>query len=127
MVDAPGGAENIMTEWLGLPPLAAAHGEQIDDLIGLIHVFMLVLFVGWGGFFAYTLVRFRRSRNPVASYSAAKSKTSTYLEVGVAVVEGVLLFGFAIPMWAARIDRIPPESEALVVQVTGEQFAWNIH
>jgi len=115
-----------MTEWLGLPPLAAAHGEQIDDLIGLIHVFMLVLFVGWGGFFAYTLVRFRRSRNPVASYSAAKSKTSTYLEVGVAVVEGVLLFGFAIPMWAARIDRIPPESEALVVHVTAEQFAWNV-
>ena len=40
-----------MTEWLGLPPLAAAHGGQIDALIGWIHIFMLVLFVGWGGFF----------------------------------------------------------------------------
>ena len=55
-------AENIMTEWLGLPPLAAAHGAQIDSLIGWTHVFMLILFVGWGGFFAYCLVRFRRSR-----------------------------------------------------------------
>ena len=44
--------ENIMTEWLGLPPLAAAHGGQIDSLIGWIHIFMLILFVGWGGFFA---------------------------------------------------------------------------
>ena len=45
----------------------------------------------------------------------------------MAVVEGVLLFGFAIPLWAARVDRMPPDNEALVVQVTGEQFAWNVH
>ncbi len=116
-----------MTEWLGLPPLAAAHGGQIDNMIGWIHVFMLILFVGWGGFFLYCLVRFRRSRNPVANYTGVTSHTSTYLEVGVAVVEAVLLIGFAIPLWAARVDAMPPESEALVVQVTGEQFAWNIH
>jgi cytochrome c oxidase subunit 2 len=116
-----------MTEWLGLPPLAATHGGQIDGLIGWIHVFMLILFVGWGAFIAYTLVRFRRSRNPVADYAGVRSHRSTYLEIGVAVVEAVLLFGFAIPLWAARVDRMPPESEALVVQVTAEQFAWNIH
>jgi cytochrome c oxidase subunit 2 len=116
-----------MTEWLGLPPLAAAHGGQIDSLIGWIHIFMLILFVGWGGFFLYTLVRFRQSRNPVADYRGVTSHRSTYLEVGVAVVEAVLLIGFAIPLWAARVDAMPPENEALVVQVTGEQFAWNIH
>jgi cytochrome c oxidase subunit 2 len=116
-----------MTEWLGLPPLAAAHGGQIDSLIGWIHIFMLILFVGWGAFFLYALVRFRRSRNPVADYRGVTSHRSTYLEVGVAVVEAVLLIGFAIPLWAARVDAMPPENEALLVQVTGEQFAWNIH
>jgi cytochrome c oxidase subunit 2 len=116
-----------MTEWLGLPPLAAAHGGQIDSLLGWIHIFMLILFVGWGGFFLYTLVRFRQSRNPVADYRGVTSHRSTYLEIGVAVVEAVLLIGFAIPLWAARIGDMPPESESLVVQVTGEQFAWNVH
>jgi cytochrome c oxidase subunit 2 len=116
-----------MTEWLGLPALAATHGAQIDNLIGWIHVFMLVLFVGWGAFFVYTLVRFRQSRHPVATYTGVKSHASSYLEVGVLVVELVLLFGFSIPLWAMRVDRIPAESEALVVQVTGEQFAWNVH
>ena len=116
-----------MTDWLGLPPLAAAHGGQIDGLIGWIHVFMLILFIGWGAFLAYCLIRFRRSRHPVANYTGVKSKASTYSEVGVAVVEAILLVGFAIPLWAARIGNIPPASEALVVQVTGEQFAWNIH
>ncbi len=127
MVGAPERVENIMTQWLGLPALASAHGGQIDGLMGWTHLFMLILFVGWGGFFTYTLVRFRRSRHPVANYTGVKSHKSNYLEIGVAVVEGILLFGFSIPIWAARVDRIPPESEALVVQVTAEQFAWNVH
>lgn len=116
-----------MTEWLGLPALAADHGAQIDSLIGWIHVFMLILFVGWGGFFTFCLIRFRRSRNPVADYAGVRSHRSSYLEIAVAVVEAILLFGFAIPLWAARVDRMPPERDTLVVQVTGEQFAWNIH
>jgi cytochrome c oxidase subunit 2 len=118
--------ESIMTEWLGLPPLATTHGGQIDSLIGWMHVFMLVLFVGWGAFFIYALFRFRQSRNPVASYRGATSHASSYLEGGVLVVEMVFLFAFSIPLWAARVDHVPPESDALVVHLTAEQFAWNV-
>ena len=129
MVGAPEVAKNIMnwTYWMGLPLLASAHGGQIDMLIGWMHVFMLILFVGWGGFFVLALIRFRKSRNPVADYTGVKSHASQYSEIAVAIVEAVLLFAFSIPIWAARVDRMPPESEALLVQVTGEQFAWNIH
>jgi cytochrome c oxidase subunit 2 len=116
-----------MTEWLGMPPLATAHGGQIDNLIGWIHVFMLILFVGWGAFIVYVIARFRQSRNPVADYRGVTSHRSVYLEVAVAVVEAVLLIGFAIPLWATRVEALPSENEALVVQVTGEQFAWNVH
>ena len=63
----------------------------------------------------------------MANYTGVKSHTSSYLEVGVAVVEAVLLFGFAIPLWAARVGDMPPAKDALLVQVTGEQFAWNVH
>ena len=125
MVGAPE-VENLMTNWLGLPLLASAHGQQIDNLIGWIHIFMFVLFIGWGGFFIYTLIRFRASRNPVANYEGVKSHASSYLEGGVLVVEMVLLFAISIPLWIARVDRLPSENEALVVQVTGEQFAWNV-
>lgn len=127
MVEPPESVENIMNNWLGLPPLASTHGGQIDGLISWMHMFMFILFIGWGAFFVYCLVRFRRSRNPVANYAAVKSHFSSYLEAGVAVVEMILLFGFSVPLWAARVDRIPAESEALVVQLTGEQFAWNVH
>jgi len=113
--------------WLGLPPLASAHGGQIDSLIGWTHLFMLALFVGWGAFFVFALIRFRRSRQPVADYTGVTSHTSSYLEVAVAVVEAVLLLGFSIPLWAARVDHAPPENQALLVELTGEQFAWNVH
>ena len=116
-----------MTEWMGLPALAAANGAQIDGLIGWTHIFMLILFVGWGGFFVYCLVRYRRSRQPVANYTGVRSHYSNYAEVAVAVVEAVLLVGFSIPLWAARVDHRPSESESLLVEVTGEQFAWNVH
>jgi cytochrome c oxidase subunit 2 len=116
-----------MTEWLGLPALAAANGGQIDGLIGWIHIFMFILFVGWGGFFVYCLLRFRKSRQPVANYTGVRSHASNYAEIAVAVVEAILLVGFSIPLWAARVDHPPSESEAVVVEVTGEQFAWNIH
>ena len=100
---------------------------QIDGLIGWIHVFMIILFVGWSGFFVYCLIRFRRSRNPVADYAGVKSNASKYSEIAVAVVEAVLLIGFAIPLWASRVGDMPSATEALTVQVTGEQFAWNMH
>ncbi|HTI39123.1 MAG TPA: hypothetical protein VL484_16280 [Vicinamibacterales bacterium] len=126
MVGAPEVEDLMTTNWLGLPLLASATGQQIDSLIAWIHVFMFVLFIGWGTFFMYALIRFRASRNPVANYTGVKSHATNYLEAGVLVIEMVLLFAFSIPLWAARVDHVPSESEALVVQVTGEQFAWNV-
>jgi cytochrome c oxidase subunit II len=126
MVGASKTIENIMTEWMGLPALATTHGGQIDNLVGWIHIFMLILFVGWGGFFLYAIARFRKSRHPVADYQGVTSKNSTYAEIGIAVVEAILLIGFAIPLWAARVEAVPPENQALVVNLTPEQFAWNV-
>jgi cytochrome c oxidase subunit 2 len=88
---------------------------------------MLVLFVGWGVFFLFVLVRFRRGANPKADYAGAKGKIAKSTEVAVAIVEVVLLVAYAIPAWATRVKAFPSESEAVVVRVIGEQFAWNMH
>lgn len=116
-----------MQDFLGLPVDASAHGPEIDAMIAVIHWLMLVLFVGWGSFFGYTLVRFRKSRNANADYAGVKSHLSSYLEIGIAIFEIVLIVGFAIPLWAKRVNEFPSEKEALVVHVIAEQFAWNVH
>ncbi len=116
-----------MGELLGLPIQAAEHAAEIDEMIILIHWLMAVLFVGWGAFYVYTLIRFRASANPKASYTGVTSHTSSYLEIGVAVIEAVLLIGFAIPAWAHRVNDIPPEEEATVLNMIGKQFEWISH
>jgi cytochrome c oxidase subunit II len=115
-----------MLNLLGMPAPAATHAAEIDQMIVLVHWLMLVLFVGWGAFFLYVLVRFRRGANPQANYHGAKGKISKGLEVAVAVVEVILLVFYAIPAWAKRVKQLPSENEAVVVRVVGEQFAWNI-
>ena len=113
--------------FLGMPVQASAHAAEIDHMTVLVHWLMLLLFVGWGAFFAFVLVRFRRGANPVASYTGAKGKLSKGLEIGIAIIEVVLLVFYAIPAWATRVRDFPADSEAVVVRVTGEQFAWNVH
>ena len=116
-----------MGEFLQMPVAASAHAAQIDQMTILTHWLMAFLFVGWGAFFIYTLIRFRSGANPKANYQGAKSHFASYIEWTVAAIELVLIVVFAIPAWAARVDAFPQESGATVVRIVAEQFAWNVH
>jgi len=113
-----------MLNWM--PIQASTHAAEIDRMTILVHWLMLVMFVGWGAFFVFVLFRFRRGANPRADYAGAKGKFAKSTEVAVAIVEVVLLVGYAIPSWAIRVKAFPAENEAVVVRVVGTQFAWNI-
>jgi len=110
-----------------MPVNVSAHGAKLDELNAMVHWLMLVLFVGWGIYFVITLVKFRAGRHPKAQYEGTKNKFSTASEIGVVVVEAVLLLVFAIPTWSRWVTPPPKESNPLEVRVMGEQFAWNIH
>jgi cytochrome c oxidase subunit 2 len=116
------------TKILGLPELASEHGKALDELTGYVHLLMLILFIGWLGYFIMVLLKFNRKSNPKADYVGVKSHLSTYLEVGVALVEGVLLIGFAIPLWAKAVDHFPTAADnPIEVHIMAQQFAWNAH
>ena len=113
---------------LGLPTVSAStQGPAIDNIISLVHWLMLILFVGWGIYFIYTLIRFRASKQPKADYQGVKNHYSTYAEVGVALIEVALLIGFAFPIWASRVNDVPNSLDSIQIRVVGQQFAWNIH
>ncbi len=116
-----------MHDLLGLPIDASTHGHSIDQIIVITHWLMLILFLGWGSFFIYSLIRFRKKRNPQADYVGVKSHKSSYIEVAVALFEGFLLVGFAIPVWSGVWTNYPDPKDAVVIHVIAEQFAWNIH
>jgi cytochrome c oxidase subunit II len=111
---------------LGLPPLASAQGQHVDNLIIYVHWLMIALFIGWSLFFFYALYRFSRKRNPKADYFGVRNHASNYIEGAVALIEGILLLGLALPLWAKAVDRPPDRHQATVVDVVGQQFNWNV-
>lgn len=114
----------FLARWM--PVDASAHGPALDALTSWVHWLMAILFVGWGLYFIYVLFRFRAGNNPKASYKGAESHFSSYIEGGVAVIEVVLLVGFAIPAWAAWTD-VPETGDLFEVRVQAQQFAWGVH
>jgi len=111
-----------------MPALASdpnGHGADVDKLIIYVHILMGALFVGWIGYFLYVIFRYHKSRNPNADYTGVTSHASTYLEGVVALIEGVLLIGFAIPIWAHAVDQFPKDKDATVIKVIAQQFQWN--
>jgi len=93
------------------------------------HWFMAALFVGWITYFFYTVWRFSAKRNPKANYYGVTSKASVHLEASVVLLEAVILLGFGLPLWDARVapESWPDKDKALRVHAIGEQFAWNFH
>ena len=115
----------MMEKFLGLPLLASEHGKTVDDLIIYVHWLMIVLFVGWLGYFFYALLRFRRARNPKADYVGVTNHASSYIEAAVALVEGVLLIFVAVPLWTKAVETFPEKTQATEVQIVAQQFQWN--
>ena len=112
---------------LALPPIASAHGYEIDQIIYIVHGLMFVLFIGWGIFFITALIKFNRRVNPKANYEGAKGHISSYIEIAVIIIEIILLVGFSIPFWNRQINSFPNRPDAIEVRIVAEQFAWNIH
>ncbi len=118
--------DNAFNGWW-LPINISTHGAAIDRLIVTLHWFMLILFVGWFFYLLYCLYRFRAGANPKADLVPRHFKLPTYLEVGVVLVEVVLLLFVASPIWARVKNEFPKPEEAITIRVVAEQFAWNIH
>ena len=113
---------------LWLPPDISVHGAGIDQIIILLHWFMLFLFVGWACFLIFTLFKFRARPGQKADYYGVQTHATSYLEAGIVVIEVVILVGLSIPVWAElKSDPPEPTQADVVVRVVGEQFAWNVH
>ena len=110
-----------------LPVDISTHGAGVDRIIDVLHWFMVLLFVGWGIFFIYCLIRFRQRPGQRAIYQPIHAKSTKYIEVAVIVFEAILLVGLSMPVWAHFKHDFPAEKDALVVRVVAEQFAWNVH
>ncbi|NOY00623.1 MAG: cytochrome c oxidase subunit II [Verrucomicrobia bacterium] len=112
---------------IGMAEVASEHGDMVDHFLEMVHWVMGVLFIGWSAFLVFVLLRFNKKANPKARYAGMTSHFSTHVEIGVVIVEVVLLLGFAFPLWAARTEGIPKGDNVLKIRAVGQQFYWTFH
>lgn len=110
---------------LGIPQLASEHGEMVDHMLELVHWFMFVLFIGWSTFLVIVFTKFRKDRAAKADYIGVRGHASTHIEIGVVIVEAILLLGFAFPLWAQQSVGYPTGKDVVKIRAMGEKFKWN--
>ena len=117
-----------MTDLLGLPTLASEHGAKVDLFLLLVHVVMVVAFLGWGAWFVFCVLRFRKGRNPKADYQGLRTRLPYVFVGAMALAEFALLLGMALPFWHDQVNTVPQSGEDVVeIRVVGQQFQWNVH
>lgn len=116
----------MLNELLGITKCGSVHGEVVDAMLEIVHWFMLVLGVGWTVFLVYVFARYHRRRNPKANYHGVRGHASSHIEVGVVIVEAILLLGFAFPLWGRQVDEIPVDAD-VQVRAIAQQYNWTFH
>lgn len=116
-----------INHWFGITQNASEHGGLVDHMLGFVHWFMLFLFIGWSIFLVIAFTRFRQSKNPKADYHGVRGHASTHIEIGVVIVEAILLLGFAFPLWSRQADDFPTSPDTVKMRALGEKFLWNFH
>ncbi|MEP7310537.1 MAG: cytochrome-c oxidase [Acidobacteriota bacterium] len=110
-----------------LPTLASRHGAGIDSMLNYLLVTVGALFVT--GYLALAYFIWRGSRRDAIGPRFAGRRTeillSAALGVGMAIVAEGGVIAIGMPVWAEYFDAAPP-ADATVVEVTAQQFMWNV-
>ncbi len=107
------------------PALASEHGGSIDSLFMAVLVVTGIAFVLVQGALGFFVARYGENGNERASYWHDNPKAEAILLIATAVILTVLVF-MGQRVWASIYFADEP-ANATVIQVTGEQFAWNFH
>jgi cytochrome c oxidase subunit 2 len=109
-----------------MPELASDHGAGIDVMLHyILYCVGALILIGHGllGWFLWTGSKRKSIRFRLAEHRVERNWSLIPMVVMALVAEGgVLVLG--LPVWA-KIYGPPPE-DSLVIEVVGEQFAWNV-
>lgn len=109
---------------------ASIHARDIDFSLRLIHGVMLALFVVWGIYLVYCLIRYRSREGRRATYPKEdpKSRMLSFVPDGLILAFEIwLIFILGFPIWEKIREKLPSEQNAFNIHIVAQQFAWNIH
>jgi cytochrome c oxidase subunit 2 len=110
-----------------LPALASRHGAGIDAMLSYLLATTGLLFLA--GYIALAYFIWRGSRRDTIGPRFAKRRTemllSASLGLGMALVAEGGVIAIGMPVWAEYFDATAP-ADATIVEVTAQQFMWNV-
>lgn len=119
--------ENLTYYGWGLPIQASTYAQKIDQSLAILHGAMILIFVLWGIFMTYCLIRYRHRPGVGAAYTHQVGLTSYIPDAAILAFEIWLIFLIGVPLWAHIMEKFPKPTEAHTVEVVAEQFTWNFH
>ena len=108
--------------WMRLPEQASTYAPQIDDMFHLIMWITGVIFVIVEAMLLIFLWKYRHREGRVATYTHGNNRLEVIWTIIPALI-CVMLALLSRRMWEEIKEHMP--QDAIHVQVTGEQFAWN--
>jgi cytochrome c oxidase subunit 2 len=109
-----------------LPPLASDHGAGIDRMLNYLLLSVGLLYVVGNavlGYFVWRFCREGRVTLRMASQTAERRWSIISVAIMLVVAEGGV-FVLGLPVWGQYYGE--PPADVLTVEVTAEQFAWNV-
>ena len=107
------------------PSVASAHGPALDGLFMAVLIVTGIAFIAVQGLMAYFVFRFGENGDERASHWHENAKVEGSLIAITAVTLTVLVF-LGQSVWASIYFSEPPD-DAMIVEVTGQQFQWVFH
>lgn len=106
------------------PESASAHGAQLDNQFVVTLIVTGAIFILAQGGLGYLIMRYRERPGQQATYSHGNDKMEVIWTIATTVLFfGMVLLGFQV--WIDMYIIAAPE-DAIRIEVTGQQFAWNI-
>lgn len=136
-----------------LPIAASSYAGSIDFGIWLLHAAMFGIFILWGAFFIYLLVKYR-ARPGVSAIREDHDDTPAHITVPdsfskfpfaqmlyrnkgelkslipdmiIMTFEIALIVFYAIPVWNNIKAKTPDTTDAVKMEIVAEQFGWSVH
>jgi cytochrome c oxidase subunit 2 len=110
-----------------LPPVASRHGSGIDAMLLYLLVSVGILFLA--GHLVLGMLVWRAARQRRVVQRLATRQTEWLVSAGfgllVAVIGEVGVLAIGIPVWKEYFGATPP-ADAIFIEVTGQQFMWNV-
>src|SRR5215510_4554852 len=107
-----------------MPPTISHMAREIDAQFFLTLTITGIVFVVAQGILGFFILKYRDRPNASVRYIHGNN----LVEAGGAIVIGIVFMSLAITaqrVWA-HLHLTPSPANAVVVEITGEQFAWNI-